>query len=98
MKKLALILAFTALATTVADAQQRPLTTVMPCRQAQQIVFNRGAAVLSTGTYTYDRFVRDRSFCEINEYLDPAWVPARDTPQCPIGYRCRSGDLDFFGD
>ena len=58
----------------------------------------RGAAVLSTGTYTYDRFVRDRSFCEIDEYIEPAWVPARDTPQCPVGYRCRSGPPDFFDD
>jgi len=97
MKKLALTLAFTALATT-AFAQQRPFTPSMPCRQAQQIVAANGAAVLGTGTYTYDRFVRDRSFCEINEYIEPAWVPARDTPQCPVGYRCRSGPADFFGD
>jgi hypothetical protein len=95
MKKLALVLAATAFVTS-AQAQQRPFTPNLPCRQAQQIVLANGAAVLSTGTYTYDRFVRDRSFCEINEYIEPVWVPTRDTPQCPIGYRCRSGDLDFF--
>lgn len=96
MKKLVFILAFSAVAAS-AQAQQRPFTPGLPCAQAQQIVVSRGAAVLSTGTYTYDRFVRDRSFCEINEYTEPAWVPARDTPQCFIGYRCKSGDLDFFG-
>ncbi|QFU16868.1 hypothetical protein [Microvirga thermotolerans] len=97
MKKLALVLAFT-LAAASAGAQQRPFTPAMPCFQIQQLIAARGAAVLSTGTHTYDRFVRDRSFCEINEYLDPAWVPARDTPQCPIGYRCRSDPPDFFFD
>lgn len=96
MKKLVFVLAFSAMAAS-AQAQQRPFTPSLSCGQAQQIVVSRGAAVLSTGTYTYDRFVRDRSFCEINEYTEPAWVPARDTPQCFIGYRCKSGDLDFFG-
>ena len=96
MKKLVFALAFSAMATG-AQSQQRPFTPGLSCGQAQQIVASRGAAVLSTGTYTYDRFVRDRSFCEINEYTEPAWVPARDTPQCFIGYRCKSGDLDFFG-
>jgi hypothetical protein len=57
-------------------------------------VLSRGAVVLGTGTYTYDRYVSDRRFCEINETIFPAFVPTRDTPQCPIGYICR--DLDYF--
>jgi hypothetical protein len=97
MKKLVLVLALTA-SFTGAQAQQRPFAPNLPCRQVQQIVFANGAAVISTGTYTYDRYVRDRSFCEINEFLEPVWIPTRDTPQCPIGYRCRSGSLDPFGD
>ncbi|MGO4573906.1 hypothetical protein [Microvirga sp. 2TAF3] len=95
MKKLALVLALTALA-SAAQAQQRPFTPAMPCRQAQAIVAANGAAVLGTGTYTYDRYVRDRGFCQIDEYIEPAWVPTRDAPQCPVGYRCRSGPYDFF--
>jgi hypothetical protein len=90
MKKTALVLAFMACASGV-QAQQRPFTPAMSCGQARQIVFSRGAAVLGTGTYTYDRYVRDRGFCQIDESIEPAWVPTRDTPQCPIGYRCRSG-------
>lgn len=97
MKKLAFVLAFFA-AASGAEAQQRPSTPNLTCAQAQQIIFSRGAAVLSTGTYTYDRYVRDRSFCEFNEVLEPAFVPTRDARQCPIGYRCRSGPLDFFDD
>jgi hypothetical protein len=95
MKRLALVLAFTACVSGV-EAQQRPFTPRLTCAQAQRIVFASGAAVLSTGTYTYDRYVRDRSFCEINEYIEPVWVPTLDTPQCPIGYRCRSGPFDIF--
>jgi hypothetical protein len=98
MKKPALLLLVLTASANGAQAQPRPFTPSMPCEQARHIVFANGAAVLSTGTYTYDRFVRDRSFCEINEFLEPAWVPTRDTPQCPIGYRCRSGRPFPFDD
>lgn len=97
MKKLALVLALSAIATSV-HAQQRPMTPGLACAQAQQLVLRNGAIVLGTGTYTYDRYVRDLSFCQHDESLEAAWVPTRDTPQCPVGFRCRSGDLDFFGD
>jgi hypothetical protein len=97
MKRFVLVLALLACGSGT-QAQQRPSTVNMTCGQAQQTIFLRGAAVLSTGTYTYDRFVRDRSFCEFNETIELALVPTRDTPQCPIGYRCRSGSLDFFDD
>jgi hypothetical protein len=95
MKRIAFALAFFACASGV-QAQQRLSTLNLTCGQAQQIIASRGAAVLSTGTYTYDRFVRDRRFCERNESLELAFVPSRDTPQCPIGYRCK--DVDFFFD
>ncbi len=72
-----------------AMAQRRPDSTRMTCRQAAGLVFSRGALVLGTGGHTYDRFVRDRSFCEVTEVLDPAWAPTRDTPSCFVGYRCK---------
>lgn len=96
MKRIAFALVLLAYASSV-QAQQRLSTLKLTCAQARQTVLSRGAVVLSTGTYTYDRFVRDRSFCEFNEFLEPAFVPSRDNPQCPVGYRCRTGDL-FFGD
>lgn len=77
------------------QAQQRPMTQTMDCAAARQLVARAGAVVLGTGPYTYDRYVRDRSFCQLAEILDPAWVPTRDVAQCPVGYRCRSGALDF---
>lgn len=97
MKRIALVLAFLACGSGV-QAQQRLSTLNLTCGQAQRVVLSRGAVVLSTGTYTYDRFVRDRNFCEFNEYLDPAFVPTRDTPQCPVGYRCRTDPPYFFDD
>ena len=67
--------------------------------QAQRLVLTRGAVVIGTGRHTYDRYVRDRGFCEWNEYIEPAHVPTADTPQCFVGYICRSGRPPwFFGD
>lgn len=97
MKRIVLALAFLASASGV-EAQQRLSTLNLTCGQAQQVILSRGAAVLSTGTYTYDRFVSDRNFCERNEDLEPAFVPTRDAARCPIGYRCRDRDIDLFGD
>jgi hypothetical protein len=86
------------LVATAAAAQPRPSTLNMTCGQARAIVASRGAAVLSTGRFTYDRFVSNRNYCEYDEVLEPVWVPTADTPQCPIGYRCRSSDLERFND
>jgi hypothetical protein len=88
MKKLLLAAVVSLQATTLA-AQPRPSTVAMSCRQAAGLVASAGGIVLGTGGYTYDRFVRDRGFCLITETTEPAWVPARDNPQCFVGYRCR---------
>jgi hypothetical protein len=95
MRKAAVVLIACAFATGV-HAQSRPSTPSMTCNQARQIVLSRGAVVLGTGTYTYDRYVVDRRFCEINETIEIGLVPTRDTPQCPVGYLCR--DFDYFFD
>lgn len=81
---------------TQSFAQPRPSTVNMPCSSSQQLVFSRGAIVLGTGGFSYDRFVRDRTFCEFNEYIRPAWVPSGDTPQCFVGYVCKAGPRDWF--
>jgi hypothetical protein len=86
--------AILALATSVA-AQPRPSSVAMSCRQAAGLVASRGAIVLGTGGHTYDRFVADRRFCLITEVTQPAWVPAADTPQCLVGYRCVEADRLF---
>jgi hypothetical protein len=97
MRKIVCVLALLAAASSV-QAQPRPLTPNLTCDQARGLVLSRGQIVLGTGTYTYDRYVRDGRFCLRNEMIEPAFVPTRDTPQCPVGYTCRELELDFFGD
>ena len=70
-------------------AQPRPSTTDMTCAASRQSVAANGAMVLGTGGHTFDRFVRDRGFCQHGDFLEPAWVPSRDTAQCFVGYRCK---------
>jgi hypothetical protein len=77
-----------------AAAQPRPSSVNMGCRQAAGLVASRGAIVLGTGGYTYDRFVADHRFCLRGEVTEPAWVPTRDTPQCLVGYRCKEADFE----
>ncbi len=84
---------------TAAVAQGRPSTTAMTCGQARGFVSSRGAAVIGTGGQTYDRFVRDRGFCEATEVTKTTFVPTRDNPSCFIGYRCiEPSQDDWFGD
>jgi hypothetical protein len=70
-------------------AQSHPLTLRMVCSQARELVAAEGAIVLNTSPTTYDRYVGGNGQCALGETLDPVWVPTADTPQCPIGYRCR---------
>ncbi len=78
---------------------QRLSTTNLTCAQARAVVSREGAAVLGTGGQTYDRFVRDRSFCEATEIGRRAFVPTRDAPGCFVGFTCyEPGRGDRFGD
>ena len=96
---LAAVPAGLALIGSAGTALARPSTVYMTCAQARALVLGQGGIVLGTGGYTYDRFVRDRSFCQPTEVGKRAFVPARDTPQCFIGYTCyEPGPGDRFGD
>lgn len=77
-------------------AQGRPSTAAMTCAQAAGLVSQRGAIVLATGRDLYDRYVRSPGFCETGYVGRPAFVPARDSAQCLIGYYCSpsSGRFD----
>ena len=46
---------------------------------------------------TYDRFVRDRTFCDLTEYAQAAYVPSLETPACFVGYRLFKFVLGIFG-
>lgn len=91
MKRLILLLPLLVYA-DLAAAQIRASTVDRPCAASRQDVARHGAVVLGTGGYTYDRFVADRSFCERDEFTEPAWVASRDTQACFVGYRCRTSN------
>ncbi|WP_430910686.1 hypothetical protein [Methylobacterium sp. sgz302541] len=74
-------------AATGAEAQ-RLSTTEMSCPQAQAAVRQAGGIVLGTGGMTYDRFVRDRSFCEPTEITKAAFAPTRTDQNCMVGFTC----------
>jgi hypothetical protein len=95
MEKSAIILAISMIIAG-AQAQTRLSTVTMPCNASRQIVFARGAVVLGTGGQTYDRFVRDRSFCDVTEYAQTAYVPSLDAFQCFVGYRCKQGPRELW--
>lgn len=96
LKAAAVGLAVAAALPSLATAQSRPMTPRMPCQQIANLVAARGSIVLGTGQYTYDRYVAAPGFCLRGERADPAWVPAADTPQCYIGFRCSPFDYDDF--
>ena len=79
---------------TGAAAQAGPVTLDMTCAQAAGLVRSRGAVVLRTGSATYDRFVRDESFCAGQETARPSWVRTADSAQCPVGGVCRLREID----
>jgi hypothetical protein len=81
-----------------ARAQARPLSTRMTCRAAAGLVQARGALVLGTGLHTYDRYVRDRSFCAVTEITEPGFAPTLDHPQCFVGYTCKEPTGRFWWD
>lgn len=93
MKPLLVSIAIAGL-TTGAIAQSDPTTLAMTCAQAKGIVASRGAVVLRTGPTTFDRYVRDGSFCAFQETVRPVWVRTADVAQCPVGGVCRSVEID----
>ncbi|WP_262029636.1 hypothetical protein [Microvirga sp. Mcv34] len=79
---------------TGAMAQTGATTLTMTCAEVRGIVASRGAVVLRTGPTTYDRYVRDSSFCALQETVWPTWVRTADVAQCPIGGICRSIEIN----
>ncbi len=87
---LTLILAQTV---TMASAQSGPTTLAMSCNQVRRMVASQGAVVLHTGPTTYDRFVRDSSFCLRPNVAQVTWVRTADAAQCPVSV-CRETTID----
>ena len=88
-------LAATLLSLTAVEghAIDRYTSTSMTCAAANATIASQGAAIMShqsarTGNLIYDRYVRNRQFCQPNETTVRAWIPTSDRKSCPV-YRCR---------
>ncbi len=88
MRYAALLSVLSILLATDAAFAQRPSTLGMSCAQAKGVVAARGAAVLSTGRNTFERFVASPRACLPGEYAYTAYAPTRDASRCRLGYRC----------
>lgn len=82
------------LAALPAAAQPRTPQPRLTCDEAIAVVQREGTVTLDLGDRRPQRFVRDRGFCEITEIAELRFVPTRDNPECPVGYRCREPDYD----
>ncbi len=86
----AIALSFSTLAAIAPQAAiARPDTRAMTCAQAQALVKQQGAVVMSTGTHTYQRFVSTRAYCDRSEITWPLYAPTRDNAQCFVAYYCK---------
>ncbi|NEU11695.1 hypothetical protein G3T14_06070 [Methylobacterium sp. BTF04] len=85
---LCVVLATSASAQNPASSTQR-----MTCSEAMALVKAKGAILLMAGGPTLERFVRDRSQCDMTEIAELRFVPTRDNMECPIGYRCRDPEF-----
>ena len=65
-----------------------PATVRLTCAEAMDLVRREGEVVVPLAAGP-ERFVRDRNQCDFSEIAELRFVPTRDNPQCPIGYRCR---------
>jgi hypothetical protein len=69
--------------------EARPSTLTMSCGQAAATVAKAGAIVLTTGQFTYERFVATNAFCLPGEITEVGVAPTSDSESCAVGYTCR---------
>ena len=75
-------------ATVVPAHAQRPDTRAYSCGQVSALVQQQRAIVLSTGRYTYARYVAGQGYCGPTQNAVRVVVPTADLPNCPL-YTCK---------
>ncbi|GGG34108.1 hypothetical protein [Chelatococcus composti] len=76
-----------AAAAAPALAQQTPIPSrAHSCAELQELVQQKGRAVISRGPHLYTAYV---SNCSPGDFPVPEYVPTRDKDQCFVGYTCR---------
>jgi hypothetical protein len=90
-KIVSIVMVLLPLSNLPAGAQARPDARTMACIDVRELVFGKGAVVITTGERTFARFVESQLFCQpVAEISTPAFVETRDNPECWIGYVCRN--------
>lgn len=90
-RPIATIVLASALAPLAGAAMARPDVRTMYCADARELVFRKGAIVVTTGDTTYERFVEGQRQCQpFDEIAVPAVAETRDNPECWIGSVCRN--------
>lgn len=78
------------LAAVPAQAISRYNSLSMSCARIQAVIRSEGAVILryvsarNPSLPLFDRYVANDGFCDFGEYAQVAWVPASDTPSCPV--------------
>jgi hypothetical protein len=70
----------------------RPDSLSLSCEQVQASIASKGAAIIGTGPYVYDRFVSDARFCASTQYARQDFIRTRNNPSCLV-YVCRERTL-----
>ncbi len=83
-----IVVAISAASATPVLAQARTNITSLTCGQAKSLIDRRGAAVITTGRHTYERYVKNRNFCEIGDRTRRQSVKTKNSNSCFIGFRC----------
>ena len=86
-----------------AFAIERYTSTGMSCDEVHQRIESAGAAIMRHNSTRvanltlFGRYVRDGQFCKRGEALERVYIPAADTPSCPV-LECKQIDYDdpFF--
>ncbi len=65
-------------------AQARPDARTLTCAQVQALLEREGAATISTGANTFERYVSSTASCPGTTVARRATVATSDTPQCEV--------------
>ena len=95
-RTLALVAAAATLAAAPTVVQSRPDARQMSCREVQQLVRQSGSVVITTGQFTYQRFVANASYCDFFERVRQEYIDTEDTDVCPVSFVCERR-LELFG-
>ena len=72
------------------NAYAQSPTAAMTCGEAYEFVWQRQTVSIPSGEDAKKlKLVAHEGYCAIDETAEPEWQPARDEPNCFVGFTCR---------